>query len=136
MKKFWYNFAKFWRILKKLQRRPLGDFEKIVKKFHNNFGDFFLVRVRQKTKSLNIRSKFLRILPRICRYFKLVLPIFFSNFFQNLQKFFPIFVKFILYTFRKFFYLTWRYKSYLFEEAKFLEPVPSTPVMLGPQFQI
>ncbi len=62
--------------------------------------------------------------------------ILFPNFFQNLQKIFPIFIKIIVYTFRKIFYLTWRYKGYLSEEAKFLEPVPSAPVILGPQTEI
>ncbi len=37
--------------------------------------------------------------------------------------------------FRKTFYLTWQYKSYLSEEAKFLEPVPSTPVILAPKLK-
>ncbi len=43
MKKFWNNFAKFWRTLKKNGRddSTLGDFEKIVIKFQNNFGYIF-----------------------------------------------------------------------------------------------
>ncbi len=58
---------------------------------------------------------------------------FFQFSFLNLQKFFPIFIKIILYTFRKVFYHNWRYKNYLSQEAKFLEPVPPIPVMLGPK---
>ncbi len=41
MKKFWNNFAKFWRNEKMVEKTP-GDFDEIVKKFHNSFGDFFL----------------------------------------------------------------------------------------------
>ncbi len=52
--------------------------------------------------------------------------------FQNLQKFFLIFNKFIVFIYRKIFYLTRRYKGYLSKEAKFLDQVPSTPVMLAP----
>ncbi len=66
---------------------------------------------------------------------ELILPLFFPNVFQNLQKCFPIFIKFILYIFRKIFYFIWRCKGYLSEEAKFLEPVSSTPLMRGPLYR-
>ncbi len=112
-----------------------GDFEEIVKKFHKNFRDlfFFWFKVRSKTKSPNIRSKFLKSFLEYVGTQSQFYQYFFQFFFQNLQKFFPIFLKFIRYTFHKIFYLTCWYKGYMSKEAKFLEPVSSTPVMLSPK---
>ncbi len=108
------------------------DFEEIVKKLHNNFGDFFFGQGEIENQISQHPLEVPQNPSSNTKVLDLVLPVFFPNFFQNLQKFFPIFIKFILYTFHKNFYHTWRYKGYSSQEAKFLEPGPIYPVMLGP----